>query len=72
MTDYAYQKLFVKATKKIYLQHRYETNGNSISWPIGQDFNLEDSTLILNGFRRQCHFRAVFLYQCEHEFAQDR
>ena len=37
---------FVKATKKLYLQHRYKPNGKFISWPIGQAFNLEDSILM--------------------------
>ena len=32
---------------------------------------MEDSILILKGSRRQCHFRTAFLWQCEHEFAQD-
>ena len=61
----------LRLPKILYLQHIYEANCNFIRWTIGQAFNLEDFIIMLNGPRYQCHFRAAFLCQCEHEVAQD-
>jgi len=72
LTRHAYTTYFGKSSMAVrYLQFRMDKDLNAICWPINENYDKSNSTIIKFGERCFCKRRVLFPVQCQHELLVD-